>query len=45
MTPIAKYAGWIALFRSLQEQQISFLRGRYEFLKVDKRGQETPARH
>jgi hypothetical protein len=45
MTPVAKYAGWIGLFRSLQEQQISFLRGRYELLKVDKRGQETPARH
>ena len=45
MTPIAKYAGWVGLFRSLQEQQISFLRGRYELLKVDKRGQETPARH
>lgn len=45
MVPVAKYAGWIGLFRMLQEQQISFLHGRYEFLKVDKRGRETPPRH
>lgn len=45
MAPVAKYAGWIGLFRRLQEQQISFLRGRYELLKINKRGQETPVRY
>ena len=45
MAPIARYAGWVGLFRKLQEEQVDFLHGRYEFMKIDKMGRETPARH
>ncbi|PCI74670.1 MAG: hypothetical protein COB20_14860 [SAR86 cluster bacterium] len=45
MTEVATYAGWIGLFRRLHEDQLSFLRGRYEFMKIDKSGQRTPSRY
>jgi len=41
---VARYAGWVALFRNLTEQQIRFVDGRYEFLKIDKSGEPTPGR-
>jgi len=42
---VATYAGWVGLFRRLQEDQVSFLRGRYEFMKIDKMGARTPRRY
>lgn len=45
MSELANYAGWVALFRLLIEDEVSFLRGRYQFMKIDKNGQETPARY
>lgn len=45
MTPVANYAGWIALFRKLQDDDVPFLRGRYEFMKIDKTGRVTPSRY
>ena len=45
MAAIADYAGWLALLRYAQENQVSFLKGRYEFMKIDKQGQQTPARY
>ncbi len=42
---VARYGGWIALFRALDEAGLPFLRGRYEFMKLDKLGAETPARY
>ncbi len=45
MTPVANYAGWIGLFRKLQEEDVPFMRGRYEFMKIDKTGRATPARY
>lgn len=41
---IARYAGWIALWRAIHEQHVQFTVGRYEFMKLDKSGRETPAR-
>ncbi len=41
---LARYAGWVALFRYLEEENVPFLRGRYEFMKIDKEGRETPRR-
>lgn len=43
--PVARYAGWIALWRRLEEDEVRFTEGRYEFMKVDKTGQQTPARY
>lgn len=45
MAKIAHYAGWAALFRKMEEDQVPFLRGRYEFMKIDKSGKETPSRY
>ena len=42
--PAARYAAWIALFRSVHEQTLPFTYGRYEFLKLEKAGRATPAR-
>ncbi|MBL4573042.1 MAG: hypothetical protein JKY86_08205 [Gammaproteobacteria bacterium] len=42
---VATYAGWVGLFRRLQEDQVSFLRGRYEFMKINKTGTRTPRRY
>ena len=44
LADLARYAGWLALFRRLEEQRLPFLRGRYEFMKIDKSGRETPNR-
>ena len=41
---MARFAGWVALFRYLEEEGVPFLRGRYEFMKIDKTGRETPRR-
>lgn len=41
---VAEYAGWIGLFRALDEAEVPFLQGRYTFMKLDKSGRETPAR-
>lgn len=43
--PVARYAGWIALWRKLEADQVRFTEGRYEFMKVDKSGRETPSRY
>lgn len=45
MEKVAGYAGWVALFRYTLENDIPFLRGRYEFLKQSKAGRRTPARY
>ena len=45
MAEVATYAGWVGLFRRLNEDQLSFLRGRYEFMKIDKSGKKTPGRY
>lgn len=45
MLEVASHAGWIGLFRQLEEQEVRFLRGRYDFMKIDKAGQKTPIRY
>ena len=45
MGRVAHYAGWVGLFRKIKEDQVPFLTGRYEFMKLDKTGQETPSRY
>ena len=45
MREVATYAGWAALFRRLQEDEVRFLRGRYDFMKIDKLGEKTPIRY
>ncbi|MDA0281338.1 MAG: hypothetical protein O3C29_13040 [Proteobacteria bacterium] len=45
MAGVATYAGWLGLFRRLHEDQVSFLRGRYQFMKIDKSGKRTPSRY
>lgn len=42
---VAHYAGWVALFRLLEESEVSFVQGRYAFMKIDKTGRTTPARY
>ena len=42
---IAKYAGWVGLWRRLLEDDTRFINGRYEFMKVDKTGRVTPSRY
>lgn len=42
---VAHYAGWIALFRALEESSVPFVHGRYAFMKIDKTGRSTPARY
>lgn len=45
MNEIAQVAGWIALLRKALDDEIAFINGRYEFMKIDKLGRETPARY
>ena len=45
MAGVAKYAGWIGLFRKLREDDVPFVRGRYEFMKIDKTGRATPSHY
>ena len=45
MHPVAEAAGWVGLMRKVLEENIPFLEGRYEFMKLDKAGQATPARY
>jgi hypothetical protein len=45
MNQVAHYAGWIGLFRKLRLDEVNFLMGRYEFMKVNKSGRETPSRY
>lgn len=45
MQKVAHYAGWIALFRKLKEDNVPFLRGRYQFMKLDNQGRVTPIRY
>jgi hypothetical protein len=45
MNQVAHYAGWIGLFRKLRLDNVNFLLGRYEFMKVHKSGRETPFRY
>lgn len=42
---VANYAGWIGMWRTLLEENIQFTHGRYEFMKLDSRGRETPSRY
>ena len=42
---VARLGGWIGLFRRLHEEQTRFVQGRYEFMKIDKAGRETPYRY
>jgi hypothetical protein len=42
---VAVYAGWAGLFRRLHEDKVNFVRGRYEFMKIDKSGPKTPIRY
>ena len=44
LTELARYAGWVALFRRLEQDAVPFLKGRYQFMKIDKAGRETPRR-
>ncbi|MGI9251917.1 MAG: hypothetical protein ACR2PR_12140 [Pseudohongiellaceae bacterium] len=45
VSPVAEYAGWAALFRKLHTDDIPFLQGRYEFMKIDQNGRSTPRRY
>jgi hypothetical protein len=38
----ALVAGWTALFRAVEQGDVDFSRGRYEFLRIDKAGKPTP---
>jgi len=42
---VATYAGWVGLFRRLHDDDVNFLQGRYEFMKIDKSGLKTPSRY
>ena len=42
---VAHYAGWAALFRKLKENNVPFLHGRYQFMKLTNEGRLTPARY
>ena len=44
LAELARYAGWVALFRRLEQDSVPFLKGRYQFMKIDKTGRETPRR-
>ena len=44
LAEMARHAGWVALFRRLEEDSVPFLKGRYQFMKIDKAGRETPRR-
>ena len=45
MAEVAQFAAWTALFRRLKADNVTFLQGRYEFMKVDKSGETTPTRY
>lgn len=45
MVDIARYAAWVGLFRRLDEEEVPFLQGRYEFMKIDKQGKNTPVKY
>ena len=45
MGEVAQFAAWTALFRRLKTDNVSFLHGRYDFLKVNKSGETTPSRY
>ena len=44
LAELARYAGWVALFRRLERDAVPFLKGRYQFMKIDKAGRQTPRR-
>ena len=44
LAEMARFAGWVALFRRLERDAVPFLKGRYEFMKIDKTGRKTPRR-
>ena len=44
LAELARYAGWVALFRRLEQDSVPFLKGRYQFMKIDKAGRQTPRR-
>ena len=44
LADLARHAGWVALFRRLEQDSVPFLKGRYQFMKIDKAGRETPRR-
>ncbi len=39
-----RHAAWIALVRGVVDHSLDFSRGRYEFMKIDKAGRNTPSR-
>ncbi len=45
MAPVAVAAGWAGLLRLVLEQNVPFIQGRYEFMKLEKTGRETPVRY
>lgn len=45
LSEVAVYSGWVALFRSVIENNVNFLEGRYQFMKIDTSGRKTPARY
>ncbi|MFT6093271.1 MAG: hypothetical protein ACJA2Q_001167 [Pseudohongiellaceae bacterium] len=42
---VAEYSGWVALLRTIEETDVNFLKGRYQFMKIDSSGRSTPARY
>ncbi len=42
---IARVAGWTALWRKLLADEVRFVEGRYEFMKIDTAGRITPGRY
>ncbi|MEQ8954883.1 MAG: hypothetical protein RL120_12190 [Gammaproteobacteria bacterium] len=45
VSEVARLGAWVALFRALDAAAVPFLQGRYEFMKIDKQGRQTPARY
>jgi hypothetical protein len=45
MEKVAHYAGWVGLFRKLKQDDVPFLQGRYQFMKLNKAGRATPTRY
>jgi len=43
LNKVAEYSGWVALLRTIKETDINFLKGRYQFMKIDSSGRSTPA--
>lgn len=45
LVKVADYSGWVALFRKVvEDEDVDFLTGRYQFMKIDTTGRKTPAR-